>query len=229
MTDPVGDLLAELANAMQGVTTPFTRSAEADRVYEGYLFAQVVATAAECGGRIAYEDCYEKEVQVLVFRGAPGSIHARRRLFTHAVLYFGDARPIEVHLRVKVQSKSFDAESDILLIDTKAARVCRDRAQLPKASSCVLTIEGKYYLLGVSRDEALKYVGVRAYFPRTMPSLFVSNSFSPLANKCLSQAAGPPPFEFGVMPGTRFQSYVRAHIRDAFKAWVCRFDFGHRT
>ncbi|MEU5903772.1 hypothetical protein ABZ780_05290 [Micromonospora sp. NPDC047467] len=231
MTDPIGDLLTELADAMQGVTTPFTRSDEADRIYEGYLFAQVIATAAECGARVTYEDCYEKEVSELVFRGAPGFIHARRRPFTHAVLYFGDARPIEVHLRVRVQvqAKKFDAESDILLVDTKAARVCRDKTQLPKASGCVLTIEGKYYPLGVPRDEALKYVGVRAYFPRTMASLFVTNSFSPSANKCLSQTAGHLPFEFGAMPGTRFQTYVRTYIRDALKKWVAGFDFDHRT
>lgn len=151
MTDPVGALLTELADAMQGVTTPFTRADEADRIYEGYLFAQVIATAAECGGRVTYEDCYEKEVQNLVFRGAPGVIHARRRSFTHAVLYFGAARPVEVHLRVKVQWKNFDGESDVLLIDTKAARECRDKQQLPKPSGCVLTIEGKYYPLGVPR------------------------------------------------------------------------------
>ncbi|MGW9192512.1 hypothetical protein [Micromonospora chersina] len=228
MTDPVGALLTELADAMQGVTTPFTRADEADRIYEAYLFAQVIATAAECGGMVTYEDCNEKEVQELVLRGAPGVIHARRRPFTHAVLRFGAARPIEVHLRVKVQWKNFDAESDVLLIDTKAARSSRDKQQLPKPSGCVLTVEGKYYPLGVPRDEALKYVGVRNSFPPSMASLFVTNAFSPHANKCLSHA-GRLPFEFGVVPGTRFQTYVRAHIRQAFMKWVAGFDLGHRV
>ncbi|WP_155374782.1 hypothetical protein [Catellatospora vulcania] len=227
MTDPIGDLLTELADAMQGATTRFTRADEADRVYEGYLFAQVIAAAAECGGRVTYEDCYEKEVQVLVFRGAPGVIHARRRPFTHAVLYFGAARPVEVHLRVKVQWKNFDGESDVLIIDTKAARDSRDKQQLPKPTGCVLTIEGKYYPLGVPRDEALKYVGMRRSFPSSMASLFVTNAFSPHANKCLSHAKGLP-FEFGAVPGTRFQTYARAHIREAFKSWAADFDFGYR-
>ncbi|GIF48191.1 hypothetical protein DFJ67_3522 [Asanoa ferruginea] len=229
MTDPVGALLTELADAMQGVATPFTRADAADRIYEGFLFAQVIATAAECGGRVIYEDCYEKEVQDLVFRGAPGVIHGRgRRSFTHAVLYFGAARPIEVHLRVKVQWKNFDGESDVLLIDTNAARHSRDKRQLPKPSGCVLTIEGKYYPLGVPRDEALKYVGMRRSFPPSMASLFVTNSFSTHARKCLSHA-NRLPFEFGAMPGTRFQTYVRAHIREAFKAWVAEYDFGHEV
>jgi hypothetical protein len=228
VTDLVGDLLTELADAMQGVTTPFTRADEADRIYEGYLFAQVIATAAECGGRVTYEDCYEKEVQDLVLRGAPGVLHARRRSFTHAVLYFEAARPIEVHLRVKVQWRNFDGESDVLLIDTKAARDSRDKRQLPKPSGCVLTIEGKYYPLGVPRDEALKYVGMRRSFPPSMASLFVTNTFSTHANKCLSHAKRLP-FEFGAMPGTRFQTYVRAHIREVFKGWVAGFDFGHQV
>ncbi len=225
MTDTVDALLAEVTDAMRGVTVPFTRADEADRIYEGYLFAQVIAAAAECDGTVRYEDYYENEVKDLVFRGAPGVIHARRRLFTHAVLNFGEARPIEVHLRVKVQSKNFDAESDVLLIDTKAARGSRDKQQLPKPAGCVMTIEGKYYPLGVPRDEALKYVGVRSSFPPSMASLFVTNTFSPHANKCLSHAKRLP-FEFGTVPGTRFQTYVRGHIRESFKKWVADFDFG---
>ncbi|WP_018721700.1 hypothetical protein [Salinispora fenicalii] len=228
MTDPVGALLTELADAMQSVTTPFTRADEADRIYEGYLFAQVIAAAAECGGRVTYEDCYEREVRDLVLRGAPGVIHARKRPFTHAVLYFGAARPIEVHMRVKVRSKNFDGESDVLLIDTKAARNSRDTQQLPKPPGCVLTIEGKYYPLGVPRDEALKYIGMRNSFPQSMASLFVTNSFSTHANKCLIHAQRLP-FEFGAVPGTRFQTYVRAHIREVLKRWVGRFDLAHRV
>lgn len=228
MTDPVGALLTELTDAMRSVTTPFTRADEADRIYEGYLFAQVIATAAECGGRVTYEDCHEREVRDLVLRGAPGAIHARKRPFTHAVLYFGAARPIEVHLRVKVRSRNFDGESDVLLIDTKAARDSRDKQQLPSPRGCVLTIEGKYYPLGVPRDEALKYIGMRSSFPASMASLFVTNSFSPHANKCLVHAQRLP-FEFGAVPGTRFQTYVRAHIREVFKRWVGRFDFAHRV
>ena len=134
------------------MTTPFTRADEADRIYEGFLFAQVIATAAECEGRVTYEDCYEKEVQDLVLLGAPG----------------------------------------------------------------------------VPRDEALKYVGMRRSFPPSMASLFVTNTFSTHANKCVSHAKRLP-FEFGAMPGTRFQTYVRAHIREVFKGWVAGFDFGHQV
>jgi hypothetical protein len=116
----------------------------------------------------------------------------------------------------------------VLLIDTKAARDSRDKQQLPRPSGCVLTIEGKYYLLGVPRDEALKYVGMRNSFPPSMASLFVTNTFSPHANKCLSHAKRLP-FEFDAVPGTRFQTYVRAHIREVFKKWVATFDFGEHV
>ncbi len=228
MTQAVDDLLAELTDAVHTAATPFTRADQADRIYEGYLFAQVIAAAAECQGVVTYENSYEKEVQELVFRGSPGVIHARGRQFTHAVLRFGAARPIEVHLRVKVRHKNFDSESDVLLIDTRAARDSRDKQELPRPSGCVLSIECKYYLLGVSRDEALKYIGVRHNFPPSMASLFVTNSFSPKANQCLSNTKGLL-FEFGVMPQTRFQTYVRAHIRQEFKTFVNNFDLGHPT
>ncbi|MFI5914596.1 hypothetical protein [Dactylosporangium sp. NPDC051541] len=111
-----------------------------------------------------------------------------------------------------------------MIVDTKVARDCRDKGQLPKANGCVLTVECKYYLAALPRDEALNYLGVRSGFPATMASLFVCNLFSPRANQVLSGSRQP--YEFGVLPGTRFQQYTRAHIREAMRRHVIAFDFG---
>jgi hypothetical protein len=129
---------------------------------------------------------------------------------------------------VKVRSRTFESESDVLIIDTNAARESRRKQRLPSPANCILTVEGKYYLIPLPREEALQYLGVRSNFPSTMASLFVTNSFSPKANQCLAQKAAALPYEFGVMPATRFQAYVRAHIRAALRRHVLRFDFGHR-
>ncbi|MEU4161726.1 hypothetical protein [Actinoplanes sp. NPDC026670] len=227
MTAAVTQLLAELAAAMPTVRTPFTTADRAERVYEAYIFAQVVASAAECGALISYENGSEAQVKDLLLRGAPGALHVRDRGFTHALLQFGNARPIEMHVRVKVQGKSFASESDILLLDTKTARESRDKRKLPAAVGCLLSIECKYYLVPLPRDEAIHYLGVRSNLSAKMQSLFVTNSFSAPANQCLG--GEPWPYEFGVLPGTRFQQYVRAHIRQIVKRFIVTFDLSHRT
>jgi len=226
MTSRVEELLTELEAALDGVSTPFTAADTADRVYEGYVFSQVIAAAAEAGAIVTYEDRDEHEIKDLVFRGAPGVVHSRGRRFTHAVLRFGTARPVQEHLRVKARGRSLESESDILILDTKAARDSRRKGELPTASGCVLTIECKYFATGLLRDEALHYMGVRSGFPPSMPSLFVANTFSPKANQCLSALKSP--YEFEVMPDTRFQGHMRSHIREALKRFVIKFDYGYR-
>ncbi|MDI6104825.1 hypothetical protein QLQ12_40180 [Actinoplanes sp. NEAU-A12] len=225
MTPRVDELLAEIRAALPPVTTPFTRADRADRVYEGYLFAQVIAAAAECGAEVVFKDRDGDEVRDLVFRGAPGSLYTWSR-FTYAVLYLGQARPVEVHLRVKVQGRVLACESDVLLIDMQAASDSRDKKKLPKPSGCVLTVEGKHYLGPLPRDEVMQYRGVRSEFPSTMTSLFVANSFSVPANQCLSGLKQP--YELGVMPRTRFQQHLRSQIREALRRHVIKFDFSHR-
>ena len=226
MTTPVDDLLAEIRAVLPRVTTPFTRADRADRVYEGYLFAQVVASAAECGGEVTFEDGRCNEVKDIVFRGAPGVLHSRGR-FTHAVLYLGQARPVEVHLRVKVLGKAFESESDVLLIDRQAATDSRNKGELPKPAGCLLTIEGKFYTVPLPRDEAVQYLGVRSQFPPSMASLFAANNcFAAKANQCLS--ASKHPYEFGVMPDTRFQQYVRSQVRETLRRHVVKYDINHR-
>ena len=222
MSSRVDDLLAELSAAMPHVSTPYTTADRADRVYEVYLFAQVIAAAADGGAVVEFEDHDERPVKDLILRGAPGVLHRRGR-FTHALLRIGTARPVEVHLRVKVQGKTIASESDVLLLDTKNARDCRAKQQLPKAAGCVLSIEGKYYLTALPADEAFHYLGVRSSFPPSLTSLFASNSFSPRANQCLSGSRLP--YELGVLPNTRFQNYTRAHIRETLRRYVARFDF----
>ena len=77
MTTPVDYLLAEIRTVLPRVTTPFTRADRADRVYEGCVFTQVVASAADSGGEMTFEDSRCNEVKNLVFRGAPGVVHSR--------------------------------------------------------------------------------------------------------------------------------------------------------
>ncbi|MFI5914597.1 hypothetical protein [Dactylosporangium sp. NPDC051541] len=104
MTGRVDEMLIELDQALQHVSAPCTSADRADRIYEVYAFAQVIAAAAESGAMVVYEDADERPVKELIFRGAPGVLHGGRQ-FTHAVLSFGDARPVEVHVRVKVRGK----------------------------------------------------------------------------------------------------------------------------
>ncbi|MFI5492386.1 hypothetical protein [Actinoplanes sp. NPDC051859] len=93
------------------------------------------------------------------------------------MLRFGQARPLEVHIRVTVKGRTFECEFDVLVIDTHMAQDGRDKNKLPTASGCVFSIECKYYVSPLPKDEAVNYLGVRDQFPK-MASLFITNSFS---------------------------------------------------
>lgn len=225
MSDPITEMLADLNATMAGVTVPFTTASAADNVYEAYVFSLVVAAAAESGGRISYYDRFANEVKDLVFRGSPGLLHARGRRFTHAVIRFGQAPPIEVHLRVKVRGTSgSDGECDILIIDSHTADTSRHKDAVPKGSSCELAIECKYYLVPLPIEAATAFSG-RSGDRSSLNALFAANRASPQVSKFLWNKKWM--FELGLLPSTRQVAYLKALVRETFKKYTAKYDPGH--
>lgn len=225
MSDAVMEMLAELNAAMAGVTVPFTTASAADNVYEAYVFSLVVAAAAESGGRITYCDRYDIEVKDLVFRGSPGLLHARGRRFTHAVIRFGQAPPIEVHLRVKVRGGSGShGECDILIIDSHTADTSRRRDEAPPGGSCLLAIECKYYLVPLPIEAATAFSG-RCGDRSKLAALFAANRTSPQISQFLWNKKWM--FELGLLPSTRQVAYLKALVRETFKRYTGKHDPGH--
>ncbi len=110
----------------------------------------------------------------LELRGSPGVIYSADPRWTFAVLDFGKAPLLEVHVRVKIAGgrTKTDGECDILIGDNHTAGTSRDKAQSPLASRCLAAIECKFHATTLSlalgrefanlcRDRGIR---VRGYF-----------------------------------------------------------------
>ena len=101
----VDDLLIELQNHLQAAVS-YSTASEANDIYEGFAFSLVVATARKSGAAVHYEDVTGSKTHSLVFRTRPGRLWSTRHNYTHAVVEFGTAPALEVHVGVYVQGSS---------------------------------------------------------------------------------------------------------------------------
>lgn len=231
MTPKVAELLAELDTNLAEVRHPFTSASSADRIYEVYAFSLVIAAAVKAGAQVRYyagSRFSAREVKDLDFRGSPGVIHTPNQRWTFAVLDFGVAPLLEVHVRVKITGgkTKTEGECDVLILDHHTAGTSRDKLQSPAASKCLAVIECKFYsstlpvalgreFANLCRDRGPKVVGY-----------FVSNQHGPQVWKTL--AAEPNAIcEFGVWPGDRQAVHMETLLREAFKRHVVLYDPDH--
>ncbi|SRR5712691_2458782 len=113
----VDDLLRELRTHL-GAAVSYTTASAANDIYEGFLFSLVVATARKSGAVIRYEDVRGNKARNLTFRTSPGQLYSTRQDYTYAVIEFGRAPALEVHVGVKVQGTSgVEHECDVLVLD----------------------------------------------------------------------------------------------------------------
>jgi hypothetical protein len=162
----VDDLLRELRNHLRAAVS-YTTASAANDVYEGFLFSLVVATARRYGAVIRYEDVMGRKTRSLTFRTSPGRLYSTRQNYTHAVIEFGQAPALEVHVGVKVQGSSgVEHECDVVVVDADEASLCRRERTSPRAYKCLIAIECKYYaaqgVQGLIREAFKSHVGRRA-------------------------------------------------------------------
>lgn len=214
----------ELINAIRRLVSArrisYTSASQASDVYEGFIFSLVVATASRHGARVTYEDVGGNKVNDLVLRTSPGHIYSDTQPYTHALIEFEDAPPLEVHLGVYVQGTSgILHECDILVLPAREAVLCRAQRIAPRGSQCVLIIECKYYASRLGIDNARNFEGMRADV-RTQDELFVSNIGTPSIARYLN--ARNREFERDVLPGSPQALYVQAEVRKAFKSFLSK-------
>jgi hypothetical protein len=228
MRKDVVDLLAELDTNLASVSHPFTSASVADRIYEAYAFSLVIAAAVEAGATVRYVQGDGKEVTDIEFRGAPGVIHSAEARWTYAVLRFGRAPELEVHVRVKIIGgrTRTEGECDVLIVEQHAADTSRYKSQSPSASKCLAVIECKFYPCTLPVSLGREFAALCMDRGPKIVGYFVSNQYGPVAWKTI--AASPNAIcEFGTVPGTRHVGHFMSLLREAFKRHVCYYDPTH--
>jgi hypothetical protein len=154
----------------------YSAASQVNDVYEGFLFSLVVDTARRSNATIHYEDVRGNKTHNLVFRTTPGRIYSRAHDYTHAVVRFGSAPVLEVHVGVQVQGSSGAMhECDVVVLDADEATLCRRERTFPRVAKCLLAIECKYYTAHLPLREARGFVGLSADMGNQAHSLFVAN------------------------------------------------------
>jgi hypothetical protein len=220
------DLLRDLRTHLRTAVSYTTASATHD-IYEGFLFSLVVATARKSGAVIRYEDVRGSKAGNLIFRTSPGRLYSTRQNYTHAVVGFGRAPALEVHVGVQVQGGSgVEHECDVLVLGAEEAALCRRMKTSPRATKCLLAIECKYYTAHLPLGQARGFAGLSADLGRNAHPMFVANIGSGsvaryLTGRNLSR-------ELHVISGAPEIEGVQGLIREAFKSHVGRSDSGLR-
>lgn len=180
------DLLRELRTHL-GAAVSYTTASQANDIYEGFLFSLVVATARKSGAVIRYEDVRDNRANGLIFRTSPGRLYSTRRNYTHAVVEFGIAPPLEVHVGVKVEGSSgVEHECDVMAVDAEEAALCRREKTSPRATKCLLVIECKYYTAHLPLGQARGFAGLSADMGTRAHPIFVANIGSGNVTKYLT-------------------------------------------
>jgi hypothetical protein len=212
------DLLAAIESMLSGVTTSYSTASKAYDVYEAYVFALVVEMATDCGASVHYRTVGGSRASVLRFRTAPGQLYSNSQEFTHAVLDFPGAPPLEVHLGVRVQGTSGVLhECDVVVLTAAEADLSRVNAIAPRGNQCLLAIECKFYVAGLGIGLARNFEGLHADL-RAKHEIFVANTDGASVVKYLSSRKRA--YERNVAPSTPQATYLKGHVREAFKTYL---------
>jgi hypothetical protein len=222
----VDDLLRELRTHL-GAAVSYTTASAANDIYEGFLFSLVVATARKSGAVIRYEDVRGNKARNLTSRTSPGQLYSTRQDYTYAVIEFGRAPALEVHVGVKVQGTSgVEHECDVLVLDAAEAVLCRRLRTSPRAGKCLIAIECKYYTAYLPLGQARGFAGLSADLGNSAHPIFVANIGSGSVTKYLNGRRVSR--ELNVISDAPEIEGVQSLVREAFKSHVGRRDSGLR-
>lgn len=211
-------LLTELRHLLPGTTSNYTAASKAYDVYEGFVFGLVVETADNCGANVRYATVQGASTTDLCFRTAPGQLYSDAQPYTHAVIEFFGAPPLEAHLGVRVQGGSGVLhECDVLVLSSAEAELSRNNRIAPRGSHCLLGVECKFYAASLGIDLARNFEGVHVDL-RAKHEVFVANTDGVNVVKYLS--ARRRLLERSVTPGSPQAGYLKSHVREAFKSYL---------
>ncbi|BAY22636.1 hypothetical protein NIES2100_23990 [Calothrix sp. NIES-2100] len=181
-----------------GVTTS---NATSD-LFEFYIFSIIIKAAENEGANVYYEDIFERNTNHLIFRQSPGQIYWNTQPFTHAVLNFGNNKPLlEVHIGIKVKGQAQVAqECDVCVLYQEEASRCRRKREQPRSSKVLIVAECKHYSSDLPLHLARSFIGLNSTLTRLEGDCyFVSNNTSKNVIKLLANK--PHKWAHYIVPG----------------------------
>jgi hypothetical protein len=166
-----------------------TTSTATSDLFEFYIFSILIRAARNEGATIHYRNVSGNIATALIFRQSPGQIYGTTHPYTHAVLDFGNNKPLlEAHIGIKVQGKAQIAhECDVCVLHQQEADNCRSNRREPRSSKVVIAAECKHYTSDLKLDLARSFIGLSSVLIRLEGDCyFISNTFSDKVAKLLA-------------------------------------------
>jgi len=223
------DLIEEIESNLDAALIPDYRDrANASDVFEAFVFSIILQAATEEGApEPQWEDTYGDPAAGINFRRSPGYINSRTTRYTHVILDFPDAEPLEVHLGIyAIGAANIPQECDIAVVKRSEGKRCRDvdNGYVPVKSTHVLIgVECKCYessniSLGLGRS----FLGLVKDFSGNGNYFFVFNNTYKSVEKLLSHHKQE--WEHNLTPtSAREVNRLRHSFQSRFKYYKAQF------
>jgi hypothetical protein len=215
------DLVREVQRLLPNAITPaLSPSSKGNDLFEAFLFMLVLDAATSIGATIRYEDPYETTTRTLTLRTSPGRIYTTSPPYTHAVLRFDGADPLEAHVGIYVSGRSTVAhECDVAVIHKAEAQRARAEGVHPRSSKARFTVEAKFYATPLGIALAREFTGLRSDLS-AQTSLFVTNTTAENVARLLSHRCPVESYHPHVLPQSEAAADFRSTARKALQRYV---------
>jgi hypothetical protein len=216
-------LLAEIGRLLPGAITPALRpSSKGDDLFEAFLFTLVVDAAQSIGAGIQYEDNAENPTTRLVLRTSPGRIYTPAPNYTHALLNFSSADPLEVHVGIFVAGKSTIAhECDVAIVERAEAHRARLQGVHPRSSRTLFTVEAKFYATALRIGLAREFTGLCSDLSAGM-STFATNTTAINVARLLSHRCPVGAYHPQLIPQSPAADDFRSTVRKVLERHIAQ-------
>ncbi len=193
-----------------------------DRAFEAYVLALCVAAVRAAGGTATPTGIRTgPNPQVLIFRGAPGSMASQAQDFCYVDCTLGRKR-FEIHVDVVYEGQSgANHEIDVSICESAHARDVRQSNRTPRTNRYLLgAIECKFYESVPGVALARTFVGLIRDCSTNRLNAFVANRSSPGLDSFLSTSWAPKPFTDLTPLAPEAERRFVCNVEQALRQWM---------
>lgn len=181
-------LIPQIQENLAGLVTSLMRTENhLKNLFKFYILRIILKAAANEGATIHYQNVFDETPGALTFRNSASKIHGNSRPYSHVVLEFPEKPPLEIHLSVKLQGRSWVLhDTDLIILHQQEAHLCRTKKREPRPSRVILMAESKYNPSLLKLDLARSFLGLVSDLRIRGDCYFITNTVSPAAAKLLT-------------------------------------------
>ena len=193
-----------------------------EKAFEVYVLALCAEAVRRCGGTAVLTGVRTgPDPQVVVFRGAPGSMASRSQDFCYVDCQLGEKR-FEFHGGVVYEGQSgAHHEIDVSAYLSAHAESVRNSGRMPRThGSVIVAIECKFYESTPGVALGRTFVGLVRDCGRNRLRAFVCNRSSPGLESFLSASWAPKPFlDLSALSYDAEERFVR-NVEQELRQWM---------